>query len=359
MITSLTRLLDIAAGLLLFFVVFSVVVSGVTEWIAQYTGRRGAFLRLGLNRLIGDEAIFRRVLHHPLVGSLYRTHAAMGKPPSYVEPRNFALALIDVVTTRLRASTAGLAGRQASSTTASEASAAASVTPPVTIVLADDQRKLSELRDALDHALLAASPLGVALRPIVRNAVDYQSAVAGIEQWFGAAMQRTSGWYKTRSQKVLFATGLLIAVGFNLDTLALYQALSTSAELRAAVMPLAGGVVGTDASGALNLQSAGAPGLTEAQVKEAQALAARVRAHEISDLPLGYACWNKSSCTSAFVNAVWPFSRETFLRMLGWVLTALAGTLGATYWFGLLVNVLKLRGSGAKPQDPTKAIGSR
>src|SRR6266852_3025165 len=96
--------LDIAIGLITVFLLFSIVVSGVNEWAAQVFARRGDYLRLGLQRLINDDAVYRRVLHHPLIGSLYQRRAAQGKPPSYVDPENFAMAISDVLLARTRAS---------------------------------------------------------------------------------------------------------------------------------------------------------------------------------------------------------------------------------------------------------------
>ena len=37
------------------------------------------------------------------------------------------------------------------------------------------------------------------------------------------------------------------------------------------------------------------------------------------------------------------------LKLLGWLLTAAAGTLGAGYWFGLLTKAINIRGTGPKP----------
>src|SRR5205809_669089 len=93
-------LIEIAMGLILVFLIFAIVVTGVQEWWSQYFGHRGKFLREGLLRLISDDAVFVRVLHHPLVGGLYRDRAARGKPPSYIEPANFALAFANVVVRR-------------------------------------------------------------------------------------------------------------------------------------------------------------------------------------------------------------------------------------------------------------------
>ena len=47
----MSALVDIAVGLMVVFLLFSIVVAGVAEWSAQFFGRRGNFLRLGLQRL--------------------------------------------------------------------------------------------------------------------------------------------------------------------------------------------------------------------------------------------------------------------------------------------------------------------
>jgi hypothetical protein len=96
----MSAVLDVAIGLVVVFLLFSIAVSGINEWWAQVRSRRGEFLRLGMQRLIDDTAIYNRVLHHPLIGSLYRTRAAQGKPPSYVDPKNFAMAIADVLVAR-------------------------------------------------------------------------------------------------------------------------------------------------------------------------------------------------------------------------------------------------------------------
>jgi len=43
-----------------------------------------------------------------------------------------------------------------------------------------------------------------------------------------------------------------------------------------------------------------------------------------------------------------------FLKILGWLITALAISFGAPFWFDLLNRLVDLRGSGKKP-EPVKA----
>ncbi len=42
-------------------------------------------------------------------------------------------------------------------------------------------------------------------------------------------------------------------------------------------------------------------------------------------------------------------------KLLGWLLTALATSLGAQFWFNLLSESLKLRAAGRKPDDADPA----
>src|SRR5207237_8748887 len=97
---TLSIVVDVVIGMAFIYLLMCLFVSGVNEWIAQSTGRRGEYLRRALIRLIGDESIYRRFIQHPLIGSLYRERAAFGKPPSYIPGSSFATAIVDVVLKR-------------------------------------------------------------------------------------------------------------------------------------------------------------------------------------------------------------------------------------------------------------------
>ena len=340
-------LLDIAIGLLVIFLLFSIAVTGLGEWSAQIFARRGQFLRLGLQRLINDEAVYRRVLQHPLIGSLYRDRAARGKPPSYVDPANFALAVAQVLLSR---------GKPA---------------PPHDSAV--PELSVNALRDALRSPALAGSPVTTALSPILdRAGNDLEAALKGIEAWFGAAMDRVGGWYKARTQKVLFAIGFALAAICNVDAIEIYAALNHSSALRASLVGVGQSVVESGRVGDVEVSKVGERPLTEAERKSLQSALATLQANGGQTLPIGYgclsvafkpgdatdpharnpldACKHELSAMSASRSpAVW------ILKLLGWALTALAGTLGAPYWFQLLSKAINIRGTGNKPPKPQTA----
>jgi hypothetical protein len=56
--------------------------------------------------------------------------------------------------------------------------------------------------------------------------------------WFNETMGRLNGWYKTKLRTILFFTGLLIAVGFNVDTIHIGQILAKDKQARAQLVSI-------------------------------------------------------------------------------------------------------------------------
>jgi hypothetical protein len=348
--------LEIVIGLITVFLVFSIVVSGINEWLAQRFARRGEFLRLGLQRLMSDRTIYDRLLHHPLIGSLYRERAAKGKPPSYIDPANFAMAITDVLIARARVSQVNRAGGD----------------PPLTI---------ETLRAALRAPALATSPVAMSLAPIVdRAGADLTAALQGIQAWFDAGMDRVSGWYKTRTRVLLFWLGLGLAALCNIDAIEIAAALNASPALRGTLVQTASQISETGKVGDVVISNLQDRPPTDTEWRSMKPVLEGLRGAG-GTLPIGYACLGAPfSLPDAAVEreintngqtmqqgtkqrSVWVACLEQareavtsgspangVLKLLGWILTAGAGTLGAGYWFGLLTKAINIRGTGPKPE---------
>jgi len=376
------ELLGTLVSLLLVYLVFAIVVSGIQEWWAHFRGQRGRFLLIGLCRLVNEEAVLDRLLQHPLIGSLYRDRAARGQPPSYVDPRNFALALADVVVRRAspRAEGSGTA-----------TSVAAVRQPPLTA---------PAFRDALQTLAEQRSSVARSLLPIVDRANgDLTVALGGIEIWFANGMDRVSGWYKGAAQRRLFVFGLLIAALGNVDTIALFRALNSDPALRTTYGQIAERVRASGRIGEIDVATLKDRPPTQVEwqdlLKGASAFGV---GNSNARLPIGYACMNALSALPApaqvssaseqpanidretqangtkppqspahsAANAAgegnpWQQCREDFLgfsgaswadwliKGIGFVLTALAGVLGAPFWFTAMSKLVNLRGGGPPP----------
>ena len=59
----------------------------------------------------------------------------------------------------------------------------------------------------------------VVLSAIDLSGGDFARAQASIESWFDSSMDRVSGWYKHRTQRILIVTGIVVAIVANVDTI--------------------------------------------------------------------------------------------------------------------------------------------
>jgi hypothetical protein len=194
-------------------------------------------------------------------------------------------------------------------------------------------------------------------------------------------MDRVEGWYKARTHKMIFIIGLGVAALCNVDTIEIYQTLNTSAPLRASLGSIADNMVTTGEAGDITIANAGSRPLTAAEQAGLRQLINSLGSTASTKLPIGYACLDAtgpgtpsagpadpSSPTTAKVStwdACWKELKATnahrsasawLIKLAGWTLSALAGTLGASYWFALLTKAINIRGSGSKPlRAPDKA----
>jgi hypothetical protein len=335
-------ILNLCISLIFVFLIFAIVVSGIQEWWAQYRGLRGKWLRLGMQRLINDDALFVRVLQHPLVGNLYPDRATRGRPPSYVEPTSFALALAAVMQRR-----------------------AALLTTPAP---AGQALTFATLREATVQLAAQKSSTADSVLPILDKAGgDLDAALKGIEAWFTSGMDRVTGWYKASAQRGLFVIGFLVAVIGNVDTIAIYAALNHAPTLSAQIADSASKVVADGHLGSVDTAHLQSGDISPEQAQEVLKLAL---ASPVNGLPLGYGCLAAAAKATPQASSLlstldlcradlkqrwdtWTIT-DWLVHVLGWILTALAGTLGAPYWFAMLSKVVSIRGSGPKPATDHK-----
>jgi len=162
-----------------------------------------------------------------------------------------------------------------------------------------------------------------------RAAGDIGTFRANVEAWFNDAMDRVTGWYKRRTQLILAVLGLAIAGTFNVDSIAVTKRLFVSPALRAAVVD--------DAAQART--TVGKPANSASEATRIKALG-----DELGKISL-IAGWSGPR-----PGDFWDW----LVRVAGWLLTALAVSFGAPFWFDLLGRVSNLRSAGAKPKDATK-----
>lgn len=361
--------LEVAIGLTFVFLLVSLALTAIIEFIEAKLKTRGFSLHEGVVELLDDTAqpgsgqnAAKSVYNHPLVQGLYlgSYETAIEKKllPSYLPSRNFALALIDQV----------LSGR---------VNAAASVASLPAHAPLDDRLHLAAERvenEQLRRALLLAVRVG---------GNDLERITRHLEDWFNGAMERVSGRYKRRSQKWLFSIGLLSAVLLNVNTLTIADALSKDATLRRAVVAQAEATAAqappreAQDTAALAAQPSVDPASDTASgptikqtVKQVATQARQIRQIEQIGLPIGWTEHAKrmlllplqgQDTDDGSTNTRVPAYQLVLGGMhivLGYLFTALAVSLGAPFWFDMLNRLIVVRGalkSQEKAEQAAKA----
>jgi hypothetical protein len=155
------------------------------------------------------------------------------------------------------------------------------------------------------------------------SAGDPAALRKNIEDWFNAAMERVSGWYKRNVQVVTLVIGLVLVVALNADAVMVTNGLSRDPVFRASVVAAAG-------------QAAKEP-ITNLDLAKIE--------QEFQQLkfPIGW------SGDPADGRGLPTSPSELLAKVVGLLLTAIAVSLGAAFWFDALNKLVNLRATGDPP----------
>src|SRR5450830_294846 len=153
---------------------------GVWPSILRLLRLRGGF---GLEKL-GAQSLTAEVMQHPLITGL----AQQGRMPSYIPSAIFARAFVSTLTAKY--------GKGQTAAALLNSIGNEGLTKTLLAIMGEGPDDAAALEDA-------------------------------VRIWYDTVMDRISGWYKRRSQFVLFLVGLVYAVVMNIDALQLSQRLWT------------------------------------------------------------------------------------------------------------------------------------
>ncbi|OCR00331.1 hypothetical protein BCD67_25365 [Oscillatoriales cyanobacterium USR001] len=156
-----------------------------------------------------------------------------------------------------------------------------------------------------------------------------------IETWFDRSMDRSAGVYKRNSRGIALLIGTAIAIATNADTLHIVNTLSTDSLLRATLNKYAEDVVTRN-------NQPNQDNFAQIQ-KDIQPAIEKI------SLPIG---WSESNKLEVDRNGVVQFS-ALVSKVCGWLLTGIAISMGASFWFDLLGKILNIRNAGKKPPSST------
>jgi hypothetical protein len=335
--------LEVAIGMALVYLLLSLFCTAINEAIAGILGSRAKNLEKGIKSLFtdglktaastgGNGAVIPAVTladaiyEHGLVQSLYKSTASErpnhwfskygSSLPSYIPARTFSSALLDILFPPG-------ATVPATAATVAEADvvgplAAAALPGDLSTMLA----KVQSLPDSKGKEAI--------LTLVSQAGGDITKTRQAFENWFNDGMDRVAGWYKRKTQLVLFFIGLTIAVCLNVDSITIGRSLWASPALRSYAIAAAD-------------QYAGDKSKTKPTEKASDDLAVL----QSLALPLG---WNPSS--DSWVE---KSGASRIFVLVGWLLTAIAMTLGAPFWFDTLNKFMVARSTIKPPASGAKS----
>ncbi len=354
--------LEIALGMIFVFLLLSVVCSTINEWIASMLNLRGKTLQSGIRRLLDDPEgvkLAQKFYGHPLIRGMSSKIGSNGLP-SYIPAETFTTVLMDILVPKnlddpkplrevyleikdqiklmpaedsefgrmimILMDETGLTKKQLSD-------------------MAQGWEQIEKLREDLKQMQSAeSSVLNVSgIKELNETITQLEAKLLLTEQaadrailearkkvgdYFDNAMDRVSGWYKRQAAIGVFGLSLVVTIFLNVDSISLANALANNPSLRSAVVASAD-------QGADSLRET--VGVLTESSSEADA-AVIIDELEQLGLPIG---WNERTIPKdvpALLN-----------RLLGWMITTIAVSMGAPFWFDLLSKVSNLRMTGKKP----------
>jgi hypothetical protein len=350
-----SQTLEVVIGLIFIFLLLSLLATAVNELIMSFFSFRGKDLEKAIKimlddtvnpapsgagggpaRVVSGEAFYNM----PLISKF----AKRGKnnQPSYLSRTNFSRALL--------------------------------------ILLSDgnqDHINLADIRKTIQNM-----PEGDTKRILLAYLKDAGDSLARfrayLETWYDEMMDRASGWYKRRVQYWLVGIGFVLALLFNADPFVITKRLAADPEARKNLVAMADAyrqqlVLVTDSSGLgserhvrrmlnptkdprleallIKYSTSAQDSLLVANLyanqKQIAALANEDLAAASTVVGMG---WGEANLMPAGLE---PGQKAYWLgsKLVGLLITALAVSLGAPFWFDLLNKVMNIRGAGVKPEE--------
>lgn len=162
-------------------------------------------------------------------------------------------------------------------------------------------------------------------------------------------MERVGGWYKRTSQWWMVGIALFVAVGLNASAIRLVERFEAEPTVRAAVVKEAETALGNAAFKTQVKEEEETEGKSAEDAKAGAAEQIKSAGDQTSKaignidelkLPLWWAGEN--------VPQGWS---QIGVAVVGWLITAIAISLGAPFWFDALGKLANLRAAGKKPEE--------
>ncbi|PTQ99453.1 hypothetical protein C8P68_102277 [Mucilaginibacter yixingensis] len=264
-------ILDVAIGIVFIFLLYSLLATSIQEAIATILALRARTLKDGIvNGMLcntpdiskwqsiirGIGGFFKEIwylipfvkrpaVEQPKLGHLFYDHPLIKNyganqvfpTPSYIPTPNFSAVLVDILkddfNNKLDAIAAYQVKKQGNNTATDQVKQALQSLNDFDKIKTLLQYYIGEFEQIpVVHRFIETDTLKVLMMHLNNSKNDLELFEQKLETWFDDSMNRVSGWYKRRTQVILFVIGIFLAVTFNVDVIDIAGKLSTDKDAR-------------------------------------------------------------------------------------------------------------------------------
>ena len=353
---TIDRILQALISMGLIYFLLSNLVSILFEWYSQKTKRRGKMLYTAIINLLSDHVnkSYGALLYaHPQIEKLKKNNSS---PPQYISSGMFADALIDVI---------GKQSIEVSYTHIKDA------TGNIVRVEVTEERESDPLvRFELGVKEMNYSPHKELFRSFhERSEGSYSHLKQNIAVWYDDHMERVSGWYKVEIKKTLFFFGLLVSLVLNVDSFRLVNVLIKDGDLRNSLVKAGERTVDAekiitkdsiafkhdttvfsvqDIQKILHQEKLTNDSINKAYISRVDSCLSIIASYS---LPIG---WSKVFAPGIYFSGGQYSTLQTVKGILFWLagilVSSIALSFGAPFWFDVIASVVNIRRAGVKPK---------
>ncbi len=317
--------LEVAISLVFIYLILSMICSAVNELIMRLLAMRARLMWDAMETVLGDPALRAAFFSHPLIKGLESKglpfyvqwipwsklwnvgKQGLQNKPAYIPSRTFALVIADLAT--------------------------AGANPLI------QAQNVPQGQNPAPQGQNAAANTGQLARSLIRAfGNDAALAQKKIETWFDDAMQHVTGWYKRKTHTLNLLLGITLAVVMNADTFMLTQFLWYNPVVREKIVSEVDMQVKANAADPKKKEPI-------EQIKKLQT--------QLQDLsvPVGWKWRSEKDTTPDLREPPQPGDLTGWVsKIFGLLVTGVAVSLGAPFWFDLLKSLNTMRTTGKPPQ---------
>ncbi|MCP4151571.1 MAG: hypothetical protein GY757_27760 [bacterium] len=304
-----SEVLELITGLAFVYLLCSLAGSAIHDWLAGLLNTKATALEKRLAELLESSNLVEEIYNHPLIKgttykSLYdRLLFRKKSTPKYIAPNIFSSVLVDLIEEKGFDIDSLYKGFKE--------------TP-------GDKNVLKSLVKKVEARVTEKTN---------RVEAEAEKLKANIENWFNDSMSQMSKWYKQRTRFIIFCISLILCGALNVDTIMISKALYQDDAIRQAIVEVAGQTTAQTPA-----QETGKKKTPMEKAKELE-----VKLSELG-LPIGWSNTNEEKDIKGYPTDFLGW----LLKILGILMSTVATSMGAPFWFDVIRKMMRLKGKKVK-----------